>query len=186
MAITPCTWAIPRVPRTSQQLEHFTSGPSSTTAFFGGGPQHRTFCNPPLRRVLLCFFASLLLCFFASLPPCPFLHELQNPLLRPKPLRPAPPRYEPAMPAMLRRYKLHPRILRHPRPQERFVRHKGIILRGNQQCRHSHFPNHFLRPRCLVILFRILISEMRRGDRIVEFPHRPDRSKSVPRVPLRK
>src|SRR5271166_6499252 len=69
MAITPCTWAIPRVPRTSQQLEHFTSGPSSTTAFFGGGPQHRTFCNPPLRRVLLCFFASLLLCFFASLLP---------------------------------------------------------------------------------------------------------------------
>src|SRR5271165_5183798 len=94
MAITPCTWAIPRVPRTSQQLEHFTSGPSSTTAFFGGGPQHRTFCNPPLRRVLLCFFASLLLCFFASLLLC-FLTSLPLPSRTPKsspPPKTAPPR----------------------------------------------------------------------------------------------
>src|SRR5258708_23017471 len=115
---------------------------------------------------------------------CQSCRKFNNSLFRPKPLRAFPPRNKPAVPPMLRRRKFHPPILLHVRLQKRLVRHKRIILRRNHQHRHAHPPNDALRPCVLVIILRILVPELRRRDRVIKFPHRPNRSKSVPRISL--
>src|SRR3989442_10214257 len=112
--------------------------------------------------------------------------ELHDSLLRPEPLRPAVPRNESAMPAVLQRNELDSRILRHVRSSKRDIRHERIVLRRNQQQRHARVRQNSFRARRLVILPRIAIPERRRGNFVVELAHRAHRPKAVARLSLRK
>ena len=95
-------------------------------------------------------------------------------------------RNEAAMAAVLGVNKPNRWVFVDLRSQEGRVRHEWIILRGDQQHRHADLSRDAFRPHVFVIVLRIVITKLRRGDQIIKFAHGANRPQAIELVTPRK
>src|ERR1700704_5681930 len=100
--------------------------------------------------------------------------EIDDALLGPEALVAGVFRNEAAMTAVLRRDKLDGGILIDFGGQEGSVGDEGVILRGDHERGHANLPRDAFRAHVVVIVLRVAIAELRRGDDVIELADRSD------------
>src|SRR6266849_3583154 len=88
------------------------------------------------------------------------------------------------MAAMLRRNKTNRRVVSDFRSGKRSIRNEGIVLRGDHQKRHTNLRGDALGAGMLVVILRVAVAKLRRGNNVIKFAHGSDRTEAVELVAL--